>query len=221
MHENAEKSLIEKELMLQEMKHRIKNSIARILAMARQTANRSRDLDEFTAAFGARLQAMSASQDILTRSRWQTADLAELLRIELGQVFGKDLPDGMLAGPQVLLTEATTQALGLTFHELATNALKYGQAGTSPETLKVKWGIEAGGLLRLIWKETGGLDVRQPAKPGFGTRLIDVNITRELGGTIVRSYRPNGLEIEIAVPLERQRATRRQPDRAGPPAQPA
>jgi len=203
LHASAEKSLLEKELMLQEMKHRIKNSIARVLAMARQTASKARDLDEFTASFSARLQAMAASQDLLTRSRWQRGDLGELLRIELGQVFGKELPDAMLQGPRVLLSEATTQALGLTFHELATNALKYGEAGNSPETLKVTWRVEHDGRrLQLTWTEAGGREVTPPEKPGFGTRLIDMNITRELDGTIRRNYRPDGLEIEIMVPLE-------------------
>ena len=101
LHETTEKSLLEKDLMLQEMKHRIKNSIARVLAIARQTAGRANDVDEFSASFAARLQAMAASQDMLTRSRWQKADLSELLRIELAQVFGKELPEGMMRGPAV------------------------------------------------------------------------------------------------------------------------
>ncbi|MGB5801333.1 MAG: CHASE domain-containing protein, partial [Mesorhizobium sp.] len=117
LHETTEKSLLEKELMLQEMKHRIKNSIARVLAIARQTAAQADDIDQFSSSFSARLQAMAASQDMLTRSRWQKADLGDLLRIELGQVFGKELPEDLLDGPQVLLDETTTQALGLTFHE--------------------------------------------------------------------------------------------------------
>ncbi|TIV94480.1 MAG: histidine kinase, partial [Mesorhizobium sp.] len=116
LHEATEKSLLEKDLILQEMKHRIKNSITRVLAIARQTASQATDVKEFSASFSARLQAMAASQDMLTRSRWQKADLGDLLRIELGQVFGKDLPEGVLSGPQVLLDETTTQALGLTFH---------------------------------------------------------------------------------------------------------
>ena len=84
---------------------------------------------------------MAASQDMLTRSRWQKADLGELLRIELSQAFGKELPDGMLSGPRVMLSETATQALGLTFHELATNALKYGEAGNSADALKVRWSV--------------------------------------------------------------------------------
>lgn len=210
LHETTEKSLLEKDLMLQEMKHRIKNSITRVLAIARQTASHASDVKEFSASFSARLQAMAASQDMLTRSRWQKADLGDLLRIELGQVFGKELPDGILSGPQVLLDETTTQALGLTFHELATNALKYGEAGNSANTLKgdsalkVEWSLEGHGrdrMLALNWREAGQKKLEAPVKTGFGTKLIDLNVTRELGGTINRHFRDDGLSVEIRIPL--------------------
>ncbi|MGS1094382.1 CHASE domain-containing protein [Aquamicrobium terrae] len=205
LHETAEKSLLEKDLMLQEMKHRIKNLITRILAIARQTASRATDVKEFSDSFAARLQAMAASQDMLTRSRWQKADLSELLRIELGQVFGKDLPDGLLSGPQVLLDETATQALGLTFHELATNALKYGEAGHSVDALKVEWRMERLDRKRMLvlnWRESGQEGLAEPASTGFGTKLIDMNITRELNGSIERRFLPSGLQVEIRIPLK-------------------
>lgn len=203
LHETTEKSLLEKDLMLQEMKHRIKNSITRVLAIARQTAAHATDVKEFSSSFSARLQAMAASQDMLTRSRWQKADLGDLLRIELGQVFGKELPDGILSGPQVLLDETTTQALGLTFHELATNALKYGEAGNSVGALKVDWSFQGRGsdrMLVLNWREAGQKQLEAPAKTGFGTKLIDLNVTRELRGTIARDFRADGLTVEIRIP---------------------
>jgi two-component sensor histidine kinase len=204
LHETTEKSLLEKELMLQEMKHRIKNSIARVLAIARQTAAHATDIGEFSSSFSARLQAMSASQDMLTRSRWQKADLGDLLRTELGQVFGKDLPEGLLNGPQVLLDETTTQALGLTFHELATNALKYGEVGSLIDGLKIDWRAEGPSRNRMLvlnWRETGQVQLEAPTETGFGTKLIDLNITRELGGQITRDFRPDGLKVGIRVPL--------------------
>ncbi len=203
LHEASEKNLVEKDLMLQEMKHRIKNSITRVLAIARQTASGATDVGEFSASFAARLQAMAASQDMLTRSRWQKADLGDLLRIELGQVFGKDLPDEILTGSQVLLDEKTTQALGLTFHELATNALKYGDANAIG-ALRIDWRLQGVGRdrkLALNWRETGQSALTAPAKSGFGTKLIDLNITRELRGTITRDFRPDGLKVAIAIPL--------------------
>jgi len=201
LQQTAEQSLLDKDMMLQEMKHRIKNSITRVLAIARQTASGARDIGEFSESFSARLQAMAASQDLLTRSSWQKADLGELLRIELSQAFGKELPDGMLSGPRVLLSEAATQALGLTFHELATNALKYGEAGNSADSLKVIWSV-SGNLLSLSWTESSNAPVVKPEKVGFGTRLIEMNITRELKGTIRRDYLPDGLRIHIEIPLE-------------------
>jgi len=210
LHEATEKSLLEKDLILQEMKHRIKNSITRVLAIARQTASQASDVKEFSASFSARLQAMAASQDMLTRSRWQKADLGDLLRIELGQVFGKELPQGVLAGPEVLLDETTTQALGLTFHELATNALKYGEAANASDStkgswaLKVRWAVEGRSRERtlvLYWHETGQQKLEAPAKTGFGTKLIDLNVTRELRGTIKRDFQPDGLKVEIRIPL--------------------
>ncbi|MDH6234173.1 CHASE1-domain containing sensor protein/two-component sensor histidine kinase [Mesorhizobium soli] len=204
LHETTEKSLLEKDLMLQEMKHRIKNSITRVLAMARQTAAHSPDLNEFSKSFAARLQAMAASQDMLTRSRWQKADLRELLEIELGQAFGKELPEDMLTGSMVLLDETMTQALGLTFHELATNALKYGEVSESMGALKVSWTVTGQGKDRrlvLTWKESSSKPIEPPTRIGFGTKLIDMNIERELYGTIKREYGSDGLLVLIEVPL--------------------
>jgi CHASE1-domain containing sensor protein/two-component sensor histidine kinase len=221
LHESSEKSLLEKDLMLQEMKHRIKNSITRVLAIARQTAAGSGDIADFSASFAARLQAMAASQDMLTRSRWQKADLGDLLRIEMGQVFGKELPENLLSGPEVLLDETSTQALGLTFHELATNALKYGEAANSIDALKVRWRLEGVGrhrVLALDWSESNGAGLQTPTKTGFGTKLIDMNITRELRGEIRRDFRPDGLRIAIRVPLPASgRGVRERPYASNPP----
>lgn len=204
LHESAERSLQEKDLMLQEMKHRNKNQIARILAIARQTASGSASLEDFTASFSARLQSMASALDLLTRSRWQKADLGELLRNELSQVFGEDLPEDLLAGPQVLLNEKATQTLGLAVHELATNALKYGKAGDAVDMLKVRWSIERQDgrqILVLNWRESGLDRLAPPAASGFGTRLIDMGVRDELKGSIERTYHPNGLEVEIRFPL--------------------
>ena len=202
LNEAGEKALQEKDLLLQEMKHRIKNSLARVLAIARQTASGAKTVEDFSASFSARLQAMSASQDMLTRSRWQKADLRELLLTEVQQVLGNGMDADRLTGPQVEIDEATTQALGLTFHELATNALKYGAAGTGKGTVAVTWSLTRDGL-RLFWRERGGGKVEPPERKGFGTRLIDANIVRELGGSIERSYPDDGIDIEIFIPLKR------------------
>ncbi|WP_180899923.1 CHASE domain-containing protein [Martelella soudanensis] len=204
----TEKSLQERELMLQEMKHRIKNSIARMLAIARQTAHHSESLEQFVESYSARLQAMSTAQDVLTRSRWQRADLKELLNKELEQVFGDGESHYEVYGPTAEIDEKATQAFSLTFHELATNALKYGGMSGDGAGLKVSWSFQGTGAqrkLKLIWEETGAGPVAPPERKGFGTRLIDANIIGELQGTIDRQYGEDGLKIEITFPHPAQR----------------
>ena len=92
----------------------------------------------------------------------------------------------------------------MAFHELATNALKYGEAGNSVGALKVDWSVEGRGrdrTLALNWREAGQKKLEAPAETGFGTKLIDLNVTRELRGTITRDFRADGLKVEIRIPL--------------------
>jgi len=200
----SEKSLQDKDMMLQEMKHRIKNSFSRVNAMARQTAANSETIDEFSTSFSARLQAMANAQDMLTRSHWERADLRELLSKELEQVFGMSPGENKVSGPSVELNERATQALGLTFHELATNAVKYGGISEEDGDLGVHWKIQGRGKSRKLvidWVETSGNSIEQPGDAGFGTRLIDANIRGELAGTIERTFKEDGLSIRITMPL--------------------
>ncbi|WP_319530434.1 CHASE domain-containing protein [uncultured Cohaesibacter sp.] len=200
----SEKSLTEKDLLLQEMKHRIKNSIARILAMARQSAHHAEDIDSFSLAFTARLQAMANAQDALTRSHWQSANLKDLLTKELRQVLGDESCDDRIMGPDVELDESTTQALGLTFHELSTNALKYSNVSEDPDVLFVTWSLVKVGrteYLHIKWVEVSRDSLRAPEHKGFGSKLIDANIRGELNGKIERHFGKDGLTVDIIVPV--------------------
>ncbi|PLW77337.1 CHASE domain-containing protein [Cohaesibacter celericrescens] len=201
----SEKSLKDKELLLGEMKHRIKNSIARIMAISRQTLLHSDSLDAFSTSFNARLQAMANAQDALTRSHWQRAELLDLLAKELEQVLGEYSYKDQVSGPKVDLNEATAQALGLTFHELATNALKYSDVANSKDTLSVTWTVTEDNqrkVLKILWRETNQKTVKAPTHKGFGTKLIDANILGELQGEIERQYSENGLLVKITIPLK-------------------
>lgn len=216
----TEKTVEDKNLLLQETKHRIKNSIARILAMARQTAINSDNLEEFSASFESRMQAMANAQDMLTESSWRRAPLRELLQVELNQVFGDRIPEEALDGPTVEFGETAAQALGLTFHELATNAMKYGGVAEEDGTLSVVWRHEDGGeRVAIEWLErrptasrsagsengtgtdTNTEDEKSAPSSGFGTRLIDASIRLELNGTIERSFDPDETRISINIPL--------------------
>jgi len=204
LQEMSEKTIQEKDLMLQEMKHRIKNSIARILAIARQTAGASETLEEFDESFGSRLQAMASAQDLLTRSRWETADLKALLLAELEQVFGEGTKGLKLEGPEVRLNETGTHALGLVFHELATNAMKYSDVMSEGSRFEITWEVvpdKKSRLLKLDWLEEIGQDVTAPETFGFGSRLMEALVGGELNGKIDRRFTSNGVEISISVPL--------------------
>lgn len=198
-----EKNLEDKDLMLNEMKHRIKNALSRVLAISRQTAANSQSLESFSESFSARLEAMSAAQDLLTRGRGQTVDLRELLEKELQQIFGLVIENDRISGGPVKLNERGTQALGLTFHELATNALKYGGVGDTGGDLTVEWDyVDANGerKLNILWSETSNRTVSEPETVGFGSRLIQASIEGELGGTIDRKFSDSGMSVRITIP---------------------
>ena len=215
----SERALTEREFLLQEMKHRIKNMIARILAMSRQTARSSETLPDFTQSFTARLQAMAASQDLLARTAWQSADLRTLLAQELRQLFGDELDEAKLVGPQIELNETAAQAFGLAFHELATNALKYGSARFPSGALDVSWAVESGqGKQRdlvLVWAERNEqpLEAQEPEEPsrkgGFGAKLLDATMRIELGGSIETTRGDHGVKVTIRVPHERVTSNRK------------
>lgn len=197
----------EKDLHLREMSHRLKNSLARVLAMARRAARSAETKEDFVEGMIGRLQSMAAAQDMLTRSATARADLATVLQAELKQIHGDT--EGMAApeGPPVMLSAQETQSLGLVFHELATNSLKYG-AGNDPEgCLAIRWTVSGGGKagrqLRLVWDERTTTPPTPPEKGGFGSQLIDSCVRIELGGTIDRTYHDKGLTVVLTVPLGR------------------
>lgn len=215
----TEKTVEDKNLLLQETKHRIKNSIARILAMARQTAINSDSLEEFSASFESRMQAMANAQDMLTESSWRRAPLRDLLQAELNQVFGDRIPEEALDGPNVEFGETAAQALGLTFHELATNAMKYGGVAERDGTLSVVWRREKDDdrvIIEWIERRSSGSDTADTSSgadanaddggsvpsPGFGSRLIDASIRLELSGVIERSFGASETRILISIPLD-------------------
>jgi len=203
LHEASRRSLAEKELLVQEMRHRIKNSISRMMAIARQTAATSDTLDAFNKSFSSRMNAMANAQDLLARSHWGRADLGDLLKTELGQVFGDQLEESRVDGPQINLNERATQALGLVFHELATNALKYSGVADENAELTVRWTYEGKRdkrMLKLVWAEKGNVAAAPPETKGFGTRLVEASVRGELGGEIERRFDDGGMTVVFTIP---------------------
>ncbi|WP_028029508.1 CHASE domain-containing protein [Gemmobacter nectariphilus] len=199
-----QRRLQEKDLHLREMSHRLKNSLARVSAMTRQAARQAESTEAFVTSMTQRLHSMAQAQDLLIRSATDGADLRNLIQAELQQIYGDADAMAHMTGPEVRLNATQTQAMGLTVHELATNALKYGAGAAPGGTLAINWAIQRVGKsqrLRLVWAETAVDPVTPPERKGFGSQLIDSCIRLELEGTIERKFDPHGLTVTITFPL--------------------
>ncbi|KAB1074434.1 sensor histidine kinase [Methylobacterium planeticum] len=199
--------------MLHELNHRVKNTLATVQALARQ----SRGGEEDAAQLESRLLALSKTHDLLTRDDWSGAALREVLENELGP-YRRDADHVVLDGPPVILAPRYVLAIGMMVHELTTNAAKYGALTRPDGRVRITWSVSAheGGnsrdsgtarageetRLRLTWQESGGPAVAPPQRRGFGTRLITGAIKRELDGEIHMSFDPGGVCLRLDVPLE-------------------
>jgi two-component sensor histidine kinase len=193
------------ELLIHELNHRVKNTLATVQALARQTARGADSVPAFTAAFEARLLAMSQTHMLLTASQWSTTGLRRILELELAP-YASGRPERIhLDGPEVGLAPRIAVPLGMTVHELATNAAKYGALSVPEGRVVVRWTL-ADGLLRLSWQESGGPAVAAPERTGFGTRLIRTSVERELAGTVALDFLSDGLLCRLTLPLERSEA---------------
>ena len=194
----------EKDLLLREMKHRIKNVIARVQAIARQTSRNAASLPDFQSTFDARLGAMAKTYDLLTESQWTGALLEDVLKSELTSIVGRTDVIYETVGPSVALAAREVLALGLVFHELTTNALKYGALSQDSGALRIGWEVvvnPAGRRLHVEWTEDFAEPVQGQGKSGFGSRLIDMAIVRELDGRVERDFGSHRLRVTIELPL--------------------
>lgn len=188
-------------LLLDELNHRVKNTLATVQAIAQQTLRGARDPETFATAFESRLLALSQTHNALTDSHWAGAGLRPILLQELGP-YGPERVE--MKGPDVHLPARVALSLGMVFHELATNAAKYGALATAGKLI-LTWST-SNDVLRFEWRETGGPAVVMPERRGFGSRLIERSITGELRGWVEADYAPDGLVTRFETPLVRDQA---------------
>ena len=194
-------------LLLNEMKHRIKNHIARIQSIARQSARGATDVKAFTDAFDARLQAMAAVQEVLAGTAVPQADLRSIMRTELRQVLDTDQVEHLMEGPVVRLDERQAHAFAMVAHELVTNAMKYGGLTPEGKGLRITWSVGPGPNgaeeVTVDWDERFVADPDAGApRPGFGSCLIDASLKGELSGSMTRDFHAAGLRILLRFPLK-------------------
>jgi PAS domain S-box-containing protein len=193
-------------LLIDELNHRVKNTLATVQSLATQTA-RGTDLPEaFHKAFEGRLIALSQAHDQLTRRHWKSADLRDIVVAAATPYLSHSHDQMLIEGEGITLLPRVALTLSLVMHELTTNAAKYGALSVPAGRIEVRWRIlrrpSQSPQLWIEWREQGGPAVTAPAKLGFGSRFIEGSVAAELQGTARLEFDPAGLCCTMQVPLE-------------------
>jgi two-component system CheB/CheR fusion protein len=186
-------------LLMGELNHRVKNTLATVQSIANQMLRRTPDPARFTERFQQRLQALARAHDLLTRNRWKSADVADIIREQLA--MDGETEGIASSGPSALLTPQSSVALSLVLHELGTNARKYGALSIAGGRVRILWQIlEPGNVLRIEWTEIDGPSVGEPQATGFGTILVEKSLA-SINGTAKSSFLRDGLVCIIQLPI--------------------
>ena len=189
-------------LLLSELNHRAKNMLAVVMGMASQTARKANSVQEFTVDFFGRLASLSRAYGLLTAKNWEPTTLESLVS-EVVRPHVASQPQLSISGPPLLLPPKVALAMSMILHELTTNATKYGALSNSTGKIMVSSRLEEhsiGAVVGIIWEEAGVSGSANPAKPGFGTKLIEISARNELGGHVTRRFGPEGVRYEFEFP---------------------
>jgi two-component sensor histidine kinase len=207
-------------LILHELNHRVKNTLAMVQALAVLAARSATDVTTYRDRLTERLHGLARTQSLLTDADWTGAKLEDILRAELGMYQDaphQDGPPGLsrqpddqrpgtprirIEGPPVQLPAPHVVPFGMLVHELATNAAKYGALSSPAGRLTVSWSLGADPpRLDFVWEESGGPEVKEPAKKGFGTQMIERGLARQLQAKVRTEWRPEGVLFRLGMGL--------------------
>ncbi|WP_407945139.1 sensor histidine kinase [Oryzicola mucosus] len=204
--DERERTNARQRLLIRELHHRVKNTLANVQAVLGATARSSTSVDELYKTFSARVQSLARTHSFLTDDYWQTASLEDLLKGELAHY--DDSGRVRLDGPAVSLNADQAVPLGMAIHELATNSSKYGALSGPAGVLDVEWSTtndEGNERLSFFWRERGGPPVEAPSRKGFGSILFERVLAVQLEAKIDMQFLPAGLQIALSLPLKRDR----------------
>jgi two-component sensor histidine kinase len=191
-------------LLVNELNHRVKNTLAIVQSLAQQSFKSVASPQEARRSFDARLTALAAAHNLLTRQSWENASLKETLSAAVSATAGAKAAQVVLNGPEVTLPPQTAVSVAMAAHELCTNAVKYGALSNDGGSVAVDWKIvhaESGARLHLEWLEQGGPPVAAPGRRGFGSRLIERGLAAELRGTVRLEFAASGVRCILEAPL--------------------
>ena len=184
-------------LLINELNHRVKNTLATVQSIASQTLRNSETTAEARPAIEGRLFALSRAHDVLTRENWEGADLYEIVGQAVAPYSSEGEDRFHLSGPKVRLSPR------MALQELATNAVKYGALSNATGEIRITWNVEPGKppTFHLRWAESGGPPVQAPTRRGFGSRLIERSLAQDLGGHVHIDFAPTGVVCTVNAPL--------------------
>jgi PAS domain S-box-containing protein len=192
-------------LLIDELNHRVKNTLATVQSLATQTARGTDSPDAFRKAFEGRLIALSLAHDQLTRSHWRSAGLRDIVSGATAAYLSHANEQIVIAGEAVTVTPRAALTLALALHELTTNASKYGALSVPEGRIEVRWQVDREArpeTLRIEWREHDGPPVAKPKRQGFGSRFIEGSIAAELEGKAQLDYDPAGFICKMDIPLK-------------------
>jgi two-component sensor histidine kinase len=191
-------------LLIRELHHRVKNTLATVQAVVGSTARSAGTIEEFYQAFTGRIVSLANTHTLLTEAFWQTAPLRELLEKELGPYMDDSGERVILDGPTINLASQIAVPIGMALHELTTNAAKYGALSAAAGCVRIIWDVELNGggrVLRLDWIEEGGPEAHPPQRRGFGSQLIERVLAVQLDAEVRSDFKPTGLRFTLRAPL--------------------
>lgn len=195
-------------LLLRELNHRVKNTLAMIQSVARQTINQNPDPKDFIEAFSGRLRTISDAHVLLADRDWSGVQLYEVIASQLGPGFRSTPDRAEVLGDDVMLPADHALGLGLILHELTTNAHRHGAWSGDEGTVSIDWEVRRKPLpgLSLTWRESGGPSVSKPPEYGLGARLIERSLAKVLDSEVKLSFDPEGVVAHIWMPLPSEQA---------------
>ena len=193
----------QRDLLVAELSHRVKNTLATVISIERQSFSKGRSIDEARRSFGSRIQALAQTHGRLADRNWSGVAFETMLLDELAPYRREDLENVKIAGPRVVLNPKCALTVGLAVHELATNAAKYGALSEKGGSVDVTWQIDPRERqLQIRWLESGGPTVERPSRSGFGRLLLERALASDLRGSVDLDFAPSGLKCHIAIPLD-------------------
>ena len=188
-----------REFLIQELQHRVKNTLTTVQAIVGQSLRNAPSVEEVRSILNDRLVTMARAHDIFTAANWSAAELSDIVAAAIS-TSGVDQARYRIGGPEVALSSRAALGVALALHELNTNAIKFGALSTGEGHIELTWAVD-GEVLTIEWRELGGPSVATPKRKGFGSRMIVSALGGELGGSSQLDYRPEGVVWRLSAPL--------------------